>query len=166
MNVREFQHAWRKDRAEWERVLAEVDEDRMLEPGLPREWSVKDVIAHVNWYEREMVGLLKQRALMGSELWQLPTDERNVPIYEEGKDLPLDEVLAESNRLFERLWALVSELADEDLVDPSRFDQMPEDWEPWELLASNTYEHYLQHIPDIRDWLAEPAKDSRMPSAS
>ncbi|GMR09430.1 MAG: hypothetical protein BMS9Abin28_0248 [Anaerolineae bacterium] len=157
MNVREFQHAWRRDHAEWERVLAEVSEDRMLEPGLPGGWSVKDVIAHVNWYEREMVGLLERRALTSSELWKLPADERNVPIYEAGKDLPLDEVLAESNQLFGRLWALVSELADEDLVESSRFDQMPEDWEPWEVLANNTYEHYRQHIPDIRAWLAERA---------
>jgi len=157
MNVREFQHAWRRDQAEWERVLAEVSENQMLEPGLPGGWSVKDVIAHVNWYEREMVSLLEQRALVGSELWKLPTDERNVSIYEEGKDLPLDEVIAKSNKLFERLWGLISELAEADLVDSSRFDQMPEDWEPWRVLAGNTYEHYQQHIPDIRAWLAERA---------
>ncbi|MFV2042308.1 MAG: ClbS/DfsB family four-helix bundle protein [Anaerolineales bacterium] len=155
--MREFQHTWRRDHAEWERVLAEVSENQMLEPGLPGGWSVKDVIAHVNWYEREMVSLLEQRALVGSELWKLPTDERNVSIYEEGKDLPLDEVIAKSNQLFERLWGLISELADADLVDSSRFDQMPEDWEPWRVLAGNTYEHYQQHIPDIRAWLAERA---------
>ena len=160
MNVREFQHTWRKDRAEWERVLAEVGEDRMLEPGLPGGWSVKDVVAHVNWYEQEMVVLLVTRELAGSDLWELPADERSVPIYEQGKDLPLDEVLAESNKLFERVWTLVSELADEDLVDSSRFNQMPEDWEPWKVIASNTYEHYQQHIPDIRAWFAERANDS------
>ncbi|MFQ5943976.1 MAG: ClbS/DfsB family four-helix bundle protein [Anaerolineales bacterium] len=155
MNVREFQHAWRRDRAEWDRVLAAVGEERMLEPGLPGGWSVKDAVAHVNWYEREMIQVLEQRALVGSDLWNYPADERNIPIYEEGKDLPLDDVLAESNRLFERLWELVSELADEDLNEASRFDQMPEDWEPWQVIASNTYEHYQQHIPDIREWLAE-----------
>jgi hypothetical protein len=32
---------------------------------------------------------------------------------------------------------------------------MPEDWEPWQVIAGNTYEHYQEHIPDIRDWLAE-----------
>ena len=159
MNVREFQHVWRKDRAEWERLLAEVSENRMLDPGLPGGWSVKDVIAHVNWYEREMVDVLEQRALTGSELWALPAEERNVPIYEQGKDRPLDEVLAESNKLFERLWALVSELSDKDLVDASHFEQMPEEWEPWEMLAENTFGHYQQHIPDIRAWLAERELD-------
>lgn len=159
MNVRGFQHIWRKDRAEWERVLAEVGEDLMLEPGLPGGWSVKDVIAHVNWYEREMVSLLELRELAGSELWKLPTDERNGPIYEGNKGQPLEEVLTESSQLFERLWGLVSELADQDLVDSSRFNKMPEDWEPWMVIASNTYEHYQQHIPDIRAWLAERANN-------
>lgn len=159
MNVRGFQHIWRRDRAEWERVLAEVGEDLMLEPGLPGGWSVKDVIAHINWYEREMVNLLKQRELAGSELWELSTDARNVPIYEAGKDQPLEQVLTESSQLFEQLWALVSELADEDLVESSRFNKMPEDWEPWKVIASNTYEHYQQHIPDIRAWLAERANN-------
>lgn len=130
----------------------------MLEPGLPGGWSVKDAIAHVNWYEREMVRLLEKPTLTRSELWELPTDERNLPIYERNKDRPLDEVLAESSQLFERLWALVSELLDEDLVDSSRFNQMPEDGEPWKVIASNTYEHYQQHILDIRAWLSELAE--------
>jgi hypothetical protein len=155
MNVRQFQHTWRKDRAEWDRVLAEVKEEQMLEPGLPGGWSVKDVIAHVNWYEQEMVVLLETRELAGSELWGLPADERNIPIHEQNKDLILDEVLAESNRVFERLWELVSQLDDEVLTEASRFDQMPEDWEPWQVIAGNTYEHYQEHIPDIRAWLAE-----------
>lgn len=127
----------------------------MLEPGLPEGWSVKDVVAHVNWYERQMVELLEQRALAGSEHWELPANALNVASYEEDKDLPLGEVLAESNRVFVQLWALVSELEDEDLVDAARFDRMPEDWEPWQVIASNTFEHYQEHIPDIRAWLAE-----------
>ena len=155
MNVREFQHAWRRDRAEWDRLIAEIPEKRMLEPALPGDWSIKDVIAHVNWYEREMVNVVENRALLGSHLWEFPADERNIPIYEQNKDLPLKQVLAEHSELFEQLWGLVSQLDDEDLVDASRFDQMPADWEPWRVIASNTYEHYQQHIPDIRAWLAE-----------
>ncbi len=159
MNIRGFQHAWRKDRAEYERLLAEVDEEWMLEPGLPGGWSVKDVIAHVNWYEQEMVVLLETRVFAGSELWELPADERNIPIHEQNKVLPLGEVLLESNRVFERLWELVGQLTDEDLMQASHFDEMPGDWEPWQVIASNTYEHYQEHNFDIRAWLAERVKD-------
>jgi hypothetical protein len=159
VNIRGFQHAWRKDRAEYERLLAEVDEEQMLEPGLPGAWSVKDVIAHVNWYEQEMVVLLETRVFAGSELWELPADDRNIPIHEQNKDLPLGEVLLESNRVFERLWELVGQLTDEDLMQASHFDEMPGDWEPWQVIASNTYEHYQEHNLDIRAWLAERVKD-------
>ena len=31
---------------------------------------------------------------------------------------------------------------DKDLMDPARFSGMPADWEPWQVIASNTYEHY------------------------
>ncbi len=64
-------------RAEWEALLAEVGEARMLQPGVAGEWSVKDVIAHVMWGEREMVGVMQAHALVGSDLWDLPEDERN-----------------------------------------------------------------------------------------
>jgi hypothetical protein len=37
---------------EWQSLIAEVDKSRMTESGLPGAWSVKDVIAHITWYER------------------------------------------------------------------------------------------------------------------
>ena len=49
-------------RAAWEALFAEVGEARMLQPGVAGEWSVKDVIAHVMWSEREMVGVMQARA--------------------------------------------------------------------------------------------------------
>ena len=48
-------------RAEYDAIRARIPEDRMTEPGVIGNWSVKDVIAHVMWSEREMVGVLKQR---------------------------------------------------------------------------------------------------------
>ena len=36
--------------------------------------------------------------------------------------------------------------------------EMPEEWEPWKVIASNSYEHYHQHIPGIRAWLDEVKK--------
>ncbi|MDE0217922.1 MAG: hypothetical protein OXJ90_01530 [Spirochaetaceae bacterium] len=49
----------------------------MLQPRAGGCWSGKDIVAHVIWYEREMVGVLKSRVLAGSDLWALPVDERN-----------------------------------------------------------------------------------------
>ena len=142
-------------REEWQSLIEEVDKPRMIEPGLPGGWSVKDVIAHITWYEREMIGMLKAMALEGSDLWQLPQDERNIPIYEQNKDLPLEEVLSEAEQVYDQLYQAIASLSDDELSDPSHFRHMPSEWIPWDVMAGNTYKHYHQHIPDIRAWLEE-----------
>jgi len=143
------------ERAEWDQVLSQIDEARMSVPGVANEWSMKDVVAHVTWYEREMVGVLATHALVGSDLWDLPQDERNRLMFEQNRQRPLGDVLAEAREVFDQLLAAMRSLSDEDLVDPGRFRDMPADWVPWQILAGNTYEHYRDHLPALRAWLEE-----------
>jgi uncharacterized protein (TIGR03083 family) len=150
----------RKAREEWLSLMAEVGVPRMTEPGLPGGWSVKDVIAHITWYEREMIGMLKAMALEGSDLWQFPQDERNVPIYEENRDRPLEEVLSEAEQVYDRVFEAIASLSEDELSDSSHFRDMPSEWIPWDVIAGNTYEHYHQHIPDIREWLQEYSENT------
>ena len=46
-------------------------------------------------------------------------------------------------------------LADEDLNDATRYKDMPKDWTPWEVVASNTFEHYSDHVAELRTWRAK-----------
>jgi len=158
MNKSEWLTTLQTERAQWEALLAEVGEVRMTRPGAAGEWSVKDVVAHVTWFEREMVGVLQARVLVGSDLWNLPHDQRNAAIYEQNRDRALSDVLAEARAVFEQLWAGMQSLAEEDLHDPLRFAEMPADWVPWQVIAGNSYEHYRQHTPGIRDWMAQYAE--------
>ena len=64
-------------RAEWNALLEPIDQSKITLPGVAGTWSLKDIIAHITWHEREMVGLIRAHDLVGSELWNLPTDERN-----------------------------------------------------------------------------------------
>jgi hypothetical protein len=157
MTRAEFLDLLRTARAEWDALLAAVPEGRMTVPGVEGQWSVKDVIAHITWHEREMLGVLQARALVGSDLWDLPLHQRNATIYAQNRDRPLAEVLAESRTVYPQLLAAVGELADADLTDAGRFADMPGDWVPWQLLAENTYTHYRDHMPAIRAW---PAQES------
>ena len=154
MTRAEFLDLLRTARAEWDALLAAVPEGRMTVPGVEGQWSVKDVIAHITWHEREMLGVLQARALVGSDLWDLPLHQRNATIYVQNRDRPLAEVLAESRTVYPQLLAAVGELADADLTDAGRFADMPGDWVPWQLLAENTYTHYRDHMPAIRAWPA------------
>ena len=144
-------------RAEWEALLAEVGEARMLLPGTAGEWSVKDVIAHVMWSEREMVGVMQTHALVGSDLWDLPEDERNAIMVAEQCDRPLQEVLTEEQQVYAQFLEAVQALSDEDFTDPRRFREMPEQWLPWRILAGCSFAHYRQHTPSIRAWLSSAA---------
>ena len=46
----------------------------------------------------------------------------------------------------EDLLQVLRTLDDTDLHDPARFAEMPAEWEPWSLIANNTYEHYEAHL--------------------
>jgi uncharacterized damage-inducible protein DinB len=143
----------RQARARWEALVAEIDDKRMLQPGASGDWTLKDVLAHLTWHEREMLGVLNARALTGSEWWNLPLDQRNQLIYEAHRDLPLERVRAEAQETYSRLLQALEGLAEEDLHDPGRFAEMPPEWQPWKLLAENTYEHYIDHFLSLKEWV-------------
>jgi len=155
MNKAEFLDRLGVERSEWDRLLAEAGEARMGQAGVEGEWSLKDIIAHVAWHEREMVELFRTRTLAGSDLWQLPTNQRNEAIYQANRSRPLAEVLAEEQELFSQFLEGFESLTDEDLDDPARFADMPPDWVPGKLIAENSYEHYREHTPAIRAWLTK-----------
>ncbi len=142
-----------RGRTEWDALLAQIDERAMLHPGVSGEMSIKDIIAHVTWYEREILGLINQRALIGSELWYRSLEERNAAILATNRDRPLSDVRVESREVFAQLLDAVQSLSEAELADPMHFQDMPTEWTPWEAIASNTYEHYPQHIPDVQAWL-------------
>ena len=154
MKIEKFLDTLLNARKNWEALLAKVDKSRMTEPGLPVGWSVKDVIAHVYWHEREMSGMLEGKALKGSAWWELPLDERNQLIYEEQRDIPLDEVLETAQKEYERFMKALQGLPQEGLNDPGYFEGMPVEWKPWQIIADNSHEHYQAHVPDIKEWLS------------
>jgi hypothetical protein len=145
----EFIEKVRAGRAQIDALINALDETRMEEAIDGDGWTVKDVIAHLTWYEREMVGMLQRHNLAGSELWNASTDERNRVITAENHERPLGEVRAESGMVFRQLVETLESLDEEDLHKPARFADMPSDWRPWQILAENTYEHYVAHVPAL-----------------
>ena len=152
--VKQLIDIFQSERSNWEALLEQIDQDRLTLPGVAGEWSVKDIIAHITWFEREMIGMIKDHAMEGSDLWNLPTDERNKAIYEEYRELSLSQATEESAQVFQQLQDLLPTLSDEDLTSPENFLHMPHEWQPVDIIAQNTYEHYQQHIPDLERWIA------------
>lgn len=140
-------------RRDWDNLLQKVDEARMLQPGVCGKWSVKDLIAHVTWFEREMEELFRTRILKGSPLWELETDARNERIFQENQFRSLDGVRQESLRVFAHLLTALEQADPVAFLDPRAFAGMPLDWAPLEILAENTWGHYEVHSRHIRDFL-------------
>lgn len=143
----------REARAKWDALVDQLEVGRLLQPETAGGWSVKDILAHITWHEREMVGVLQKRALVGSDLWGLPLEQRNQAIYDENRDLSLEQVRSAAREVFALLMQEVEALSEEDLHDPGRFAEMPPEWRPWQLLAENTYLHYQDHYTDVQVWL-------------
>jgi uncharacterized damage-inducible protein DinB len=156
MNRTEFLDKVDTARRQWEEAVAHVPEDRLTEPSLADAWSIKDLIGHVLWYEREMINVIRERALVGSPFWELPLEERNAAIHAEFRDRPAADVLAEADSVWTRLRPELETLTDDDLAEAHRFrdlaDAIP-GAAPWEVIGSNTFEHYEDHARDVQAWL-------------
>jgi hypothetical protein len=145
----------RRVHSDWDSVLQGVSRDWMLVPGVEGSWALKDVIAHVTfWEERAAINL--EAALEGhpperSPYAGLDTDAYNEAIYRAKKDRSLDEILRWSQAVHDRVIAAVQKLSEEDLTDKSRFPWLNNPL--WEHVEGNGYEHITEHAQDVRAWL-------------
>ncbi len=163
MDKATFINILKEARTEWETLLAQLDAEQMLQPGAVGKWSVKDTIAHIVWSEREIVPLMQTHTLAASELWHLSEEERNEVVYQQNRDRSLHEVLAEAQQVYAQLLEAAQTLSDEDLNDPHRYQNMPEDWVPWRIFAGCSLLHYRDHAAAIREWLATGTEDKALP---
>ncbi|MGO8950425.1 MAG: DinB family protein [Ktedonobacterales bacterium] len=146
----------RAERTEWNVLLAQVGTERMEISGAVGDWSVKQLVAHLTWYEQ---GVLEgaQQVLGGRTFTRrrpagVSLDEQNGQIAETSRNRSANEVLAEADEVFGRLLVLIEACPQEILNDP-RVLGLPDDMVPWMGVANNSYAHYRQHEPELRAWL-------------
>ena len=142
------------------KVLAPLNEAQMTAAGVTGDWSIKDVLVHVAaWQERLLAQL--QATTRGDEpiisaldISGEGMDRLNEQFYQENKARSVNEVLSDFQSTHTHLLAAVQAMTGEDLTDPHRFAWT--DGKPlWQFIASETYEHILEHIGAIRRWLAK-----------
>jgi len=106
------------------------------------------------WHEHQMLDFLKAGKFIGSDWWNLPLHERNQLIYEENRERPADEVREDARNVHEALYKTLETLTDEQLNDPAQWPRMPAEWQPWKIIADNTYLHYRDHSADLKQFIA------------
>jgi hypothetical protein len=153
----------RAARSEWDGLIAQVPLGRFAEPGASGSWSARDVVAHLTEYDRWLALGLAIRLEKPPQLWldDLGLDEFNAVLHERNRDRESVEVLAESKRVFEELFREVGARSEEFLFGIHRVEGVSYEVVPHQMLKSESYGHYRDHIPGLRAWLTTAMKAER-----
>jgi uncharacterized damage-inducible protein DinB len=146
----------RETSARMELLLAQLSVAQMNQPGAVGVWSVKDVLAHVAFWERYGANIL--RAVARGETPEQTADDvterSNASVVAQYYQRPLSAVIADWQQAREDLLEQIEHLTDADLNDPDRFA-----WSDGrtllEHIAGNSYAHEQEHIEQIREWMGK-----------
>ncbi len=120
-------------------------------PGPTPLWSVKDLIAHLTWWETYTMARVTL-LLAGEEVLPLGEfDGINVLIHSQVKDLPLDEVIHAFEANLLRLEAHIALMTEEQLNDAVGFKSHGRS--PLVMLGGNTFGHYSEHQQNLLDYV-------------
>ncbi|HZI22804.1 MAG TPA: DinB family protein [Gemmatimonadales bacterium] len=146
--LRRLDQAWR----ELLESYAGLSDAELLEPGVTGAWSVRDIIAHVTWWEQEALTHLPLVLAGGRPPRYSVThggiDAFNAKMTRQKHGLSLAGVLGERDEVHGRLIALIEGVPDPQLTGETRFRRR---------LRLDTYGHYPKHAQAIRRWRARRA---------
>jgi uncharacterized damage-inducible protein DinB len=131
-------------RAELEAALARVPAERFEEPLLDGGWTVKDLLAHVTYWEWAFLSNIGEPPPPVPR--QDDVDVTNRAVYEFNRARPLADVRREFESTHRRLLERISEF-DHDAIN----SRPMEDRETvvWQFVAGETWEHYPEHIAQL-----------------
>ena len=120
---------------------------RLTEPGVAGDWSVKDIIAHVTWWEEEALRHLPLIMAGGRPPRYSVTyggiDAFNAMMAERKRDVSLSDVLTQQHDTHQRLIDFVRSVPEEQFTRDTRFRRR---------LRLDTYSHYPIHTNAIQEW--------------
>ncbi len=141
--LNKLEKAWTAFQASY----AGLSESQLVQPGVTADWSVKDIIAHVAWWEEEALkhlpGILQgKRPPRYSDTYG-GIDAFNAQMTELKRDLPLSEVLRQAAETHQRLLTYLDTVPEEYFTTETRFRRR---------LRLDTYSHYPEHTKAILAW--------------
>jgi hypothetical protein len=133
-------------------VLAALPDEAMAER-IDDAWTRKDVVAHLEAWERRVVDLLEGLRAGREPDDRVETDELNARFHAADRDRPLAGVRASERTAYLRVRAAIEGASDEELFEGGHFA-----WTEGDPLADwfrgNTDEHYDEHL----EQLSRPAR--------
>jgi hypothetical protein len=142
-------------RAKLDSLIERIPRSTMALPGASHEWSVKDIVAHINSYDRWLALGLALRGQKPPDSWLegIPLDQFNHRLFLENRNLPLDEVLRQSQDLWYHILQETQALPEGYLFSERSVEGFPNKFRPCDMLKSESYGHYRDHVPALTSWL-------------
>jgi len=137
------------DRAwvEFKESYAGLPAAQLTAPGVVDDWSVKDIVAHVTWWEEEALKhlplILQQGRPPRYSTQYGGIDAFNALMTERKQDLSLADVLFLQEETHGRLVEYIQSVPEEQFTRETRFRHR---------LRLDTYSHYPEHTRAIREW--------------
>ena len=122
-----------------EALLASLSDEEAIEPGRFGEWSAKDMLAHITFWEQRLIAYFngaKESLVQPDEDESVAIDRINAGVLAANRDRPLAEVRAAFDDSYQQTLALAESLSAEALADEALYG----------FLAGDTFEHYREHI--------------------
>jgi len=141
--LNKLEQAW----ATFKESYAGLTDEQLLQAGVTGDWSVKDILAHVSWWEQEALKHLPHilkgiRPPRYSVLYG-GIDAFNAQMTELKRGLPLSEVQAQLEETHRRLMEYLQSVPEEHFTSETRFRRR---------LRLDTYSHYPIHTQAVREW--------------
>ncbi|MGH9448537.1 MAG: ClbS/DfsB family four-helix bundle protein [Terriglobia bacterium] len=143
--------------AAFKESYAGLPDSALMEPGVTRAWSVRDVLAHVTTWEEEALKhlplILKGGKPPRYSVKYGGIDAFNARMTDHKRSLPLSEVLKQLDETHGRLVGFIQSAPEDQFVRETRFRHR---------LRLDTYSHYPKHTKAIRKWRMQRSAKKEM----
>jgi hypothetical protein len=147
--LQKLDKAW----AEFKESYVGLSDSRLTEPGVMGDWSVKDILAHVTWWEEEALKhlplIIKEGRPPRYSTQYGGIDAFNALMTERRQDLSLADVLQQQDETHRQLIEYIHSVPEEQFTRDTRFRHR---------LRLDTYSHYPKHAKAIREWRERSAE--------
>ncbi len=144
--------AMQREYQKLEEVIEGASEAQLSLPGAypGSSWTVKDTMAHLSAWMRRTTYRMPGKTMPPEPIeippgedWGASIERLNVYYYEQNRQRPLGDVLAEFRKTYRDIKSGTEGLTEEQLHDPYLYDK----------LLANTVEHFQEHRGVIQPWL-------------
>lgn len=149
------------DRVTWQALIAEVDGDRMDEPGPMGDWTFRDLVGHLSAWRNRTAARLEAAARgepRPANPWPADVDDDdaiNDWFRQRDADRSIDDLLADYDASFERIATGVAALPaganPTEAATPGYFNWNDQNG----TIESDFFNHLGTHAADVRAWLAK-----------